>query len=272
MRRIKCDTRVWHVFCRGARRLNLFHEETDFLVFLTLLTDALRATGCELWAYVLMSNHFHLAVRADSGQLSRLMRRVDYGYSKYHNKRYGLSGHAFDGPYKAFPQGAWINILYMIAYIFLNPVTAKMVPHPDAYRWSGYASFMGLQGSPLAVQSAPALDRLSKNSSEARKEFLRILERQQALLKRRPPAVLSREEVLSRQFESLSDYAHDVGAFAGLTPAEVAIYWGCKAGIPTRVMARVLAKDPARITYLKRVLLRRVAQDSALEKSLDLPG
>ena len=115
------------------------------------------------------------------------MRRVDYGYSKYHNKKYGLSGHAFDGPYKAFPQGTWINILYKIAYIFLNPVTAGMVPHPGAYRWSGYSSFMGLKGSPLAVTSAPALDRLSKDPSEARKGFLRIMEREQLLLRRRPP-------------------------------------------------------------------------------------
>ncbi len=270
MRRIQRDTLVWHVFCRGARRLNLFHEDADFLVFLTLLTDALRATGCELWAYVLMTNHFHLAVRADSGQLSRLMRRVDYAYSKYHNKKYGLSGHAFDGPYKAFPQGTWINILYKLAYIFLNPVTARMVPHPGAYRWSGYQSFMGLKGSPMQVTSAPALDRLSKDPSEARKGFLRIMEREQALLKRRPPAVLSREEVLSRQFESLWDHAEDEGPVADLPPEDIAIIWGMRTGIPPRVMSLVLSLSPAQIRDRRHNLKVRLEKDPALSKALEL--
>lgn len=272
MRRQKRDLSVWHVFCRGARRLNLFHEEADFAKFLLIVREALAVSGCGLWAYVLMSNHFHFVVQADSGQLTRLMRRVDYLYSSYHNAKYSLSGHAFDGPYKAYAQGKLIPILYKIAYVFLNPVTAGMVVDAGDYRWSGYRSFLGLGGSPLPVEAGWVLSRISVDPAEARRRFLEILGRERRLLKRRGQGSLGRGEVLLTQFESLYDYAVHLGGVSGLSPAEVAVYWGNLAGVPSRVMARVLNEvDVKKVSNLAFRLKTRAAADPALRQALELP-
>src|SRR5687767_1712152 len=105
-RRVRFEESLdWHVFNRGSRRMALFRDDQDARVFAALLQTALNLSGCVLWAYLLMTNHFHLAIRGSSDQLSRCMRYAEGFYSIYHNKRYGLSGAAFEGRYESYPQG-----------------------------------------------------------------------------------------------------------------------------------------------------------------------
>src|SRR5436190_11695413 len=51
-----------HVFARGTRRLQLFHDDEDYLQFIIFLKHALSKSGCVLWAFTLMSNHYHLVL------------------------------------------------------------------------------------------------------------------------------------------------------------------------------------------------------------------
>ncbi|HRF05473.1 transposase [Accumulibacter sp.] len=66
---------------RGHNRNACFLSEGDYLAYLDWLDDALRQTGCQLQAYVLMTNHVHLLVtpeKADAilGVLISLGRRT----------------------------------------------------------------------------------------------------------------------------------------------------------------------------------------------------
>src|SRR5258706_4456804 len=160
MRRLQCDPAGWHVFARGTRRLLLFRDDADFETFLRFLGFSLFKSGCELWAYALMSNHYHLILYGSSGQLSKCMFHLNRLYSRYHNERYNLGGHVFHGPYKAFRAPTFRLLLWKVAYVFLNPVKAALCDHPEEYLWSGYSSFLGMEGSPLEVQAASLMDRV----------------------------------------------------------------------------------------------------------------
>src|SRR5687767_9259733 len=85
MRRFHCDTAIWHVFARGARRLHLFHDDEDFSKFAIFLAFAVKKSGCVLWAFALMNNHYHLVLRGASAQLTACMHRLNRLYSAYHN-------------------------------------------------------------------------------------------------------------------------------------------------------------------------------------------
>src|SRR5215212_3593009 len=93
---------LWHVISRGARRLPIFERDKDYLVFLSVLAQAAAASGAWLIGYTLMTNHYHLMLRATSAQRTACMRRLNYLFAKYFNREHALSGHVFDAPYKAY--------------------------------------------------------------------------------------------------------------------------------------------------------------------------
>jgi REP element-mobilizing transposase RayT len=235
------DPADWHVFGRGTRRLVLYREDQDYEVFLAYLRQGLMLAGCTLWAYVLMSNHYHLALRGTSQQLRRCMHHVNRLYSLYHNRKYGLGGHCFDGPYQAYRQGTIFFLLRAIAYIFLNPVTAGMVSRPEEYRWSGYASFMGEGASPLPVSSWLLFSSLQGGPAAAREKFLIILELESLRQQRKTEERLTATEVQRQQFLWLLEEARlRKDRLQGEDPGVVALYWAHLCGIRPQVATRVL--------------------------------
>jgi putative transposase len=49
-----------HVVQRGNNRQAIFFEEIDYQLYLSLLNEARSRYGCEIHAYVLMTNHVHI--------------------------------------------------------------------------------------------------------------------------------------------------------------------------------------------------------------------
>jgi REP element-mobilizing transposase RayT len=272
MKRLVTGERVWHVFARGARRLALFYEDFDYLTFLSILHEACFVSGCILHAYCLMGNHYHLILRATSAQLSRCMWLLNRKYALHHNRRHKMGGHVFDGPYKAYRQRTVHSIFWRIAYVFLNPVMAGWVDRPEHYRWSGFLSFMGLEGSPLAVSMPGEMSFLGGDLAASRAGFLRVLEEQRRKGKKssRSPRGL---DIQAEQFEWLLRRAEEQKAsFPAEDPQEVALYWGRQCGIPPRAMASVLGEtDATKVRDRISKLAKRIRGNPDRARALELP-
>jgi REP element-mobilizing transposase RayT len=273
MKRLHCGTATWHVFARGARRLELFRDPADYSQFLTFLAYSLRESGCVLWAYALMTNHYHLVLYGSSDQLTACMRRLGLLYSLYHNKRYGLNGHAFDGPYQAYRQATPLLALWTIAYVFLNPVKGGLCSRPEDYPWSGYRSFLGLPGSPLSVDIAalqPAIDVDPRRAWARFRDALRAEARRPAKIVH---GRLTMIEVHIQQFGWLLDYANEHPVpDCRVDPMALAIYWARKCGISPRAIAQVLGINDAReIGRILKKLSARMRDEAGLEARLALP-
>lgn len=272
MRRLHCDTAPWHVFARGARRLELFRDDDDREKFLGILAYSLKKSGCALWAYVLMSNHYHLLLYGDSDQRTACMRRIGWMYSLYYNQRYGLNGHAFDGPYQAYRQRSPLLTLWTIAYVFVNPVKAGLCGKPEAYPWSGYRSFLGLPGSPLDVDISalqPTID------ADPKKAWARFRDAMKAEMKRPPKLVTGRLtmiEVHIQEFGWMLDYAQEHPATdVDVDATTLAIYWGRRYGIAPRAIAKVLGMEsPREVWEAMKKLTDRIKLEEGLEARLEL--
>ena len=239
--------RAWHVYARGTRRLALFYEDLDYLKFLSLLQSALALSGCVLFGYCLMSNHYHLILRGTSKQLSKCMWRLNYLYALYHNRKHQLGGHVFDGPYRAHRQKTVRGLFRRLAYVFLNPVAARMVERPEEYRWSGYRSFMGMTGSPLSVTMPKEMSFLGPDLKQARKAFGNRVEEQRLARPRKSKQAPSALEVNREQFNWLMAEARQRSAeFANENPVTVALYWAQECGVPPRAMAAALGESDLR--------------------------
>ena len=128
-----------HVVQRGHNRDACFFADEDYHAYRAWLGDALQQTGCQLHAYVLMTNHVHLLLTPPNAEaISCLMVSLGRRYVQYINKSYQRTGTLWDGRYKSSLVQAQDYLLLCHRYIELNPVRAAMVADPACYRWSSY--------------------------------------------------------------------------------------------------------------------------------------
>ena len=61
--RIQYSNAIYHVMARGNRRGKIFIDEEDRELFLQTLKETCDRTGFEVFAWVLMDNHYHIVLR-----------------------------------------------------------------------------------------------------------------------------------------------------------------------------------------------------------------
>lgn len=137
---------TYHITTRGNRRNDIFRDEEDFQVYLSMLENNLvyySNFNYRLVAYCLMDNHVHLVIQIDKEPLKRFMARLNSMYTKYFNKKYNYIGHLFQARYFAESIEDDVQLLEVSRYVHLNPVKARMVEWPDEYKWSSYSMLIG---------------------------------------------------------------------------------------------------------------------------------
>lgn len=140
--RIEYPGAVYHVLTRGNNRQAIFRDDADRRVYLAKVRRYCAEKEVELLCYCLLPNHVHLLVQTPQGNLSKLMQAFQTSYTRHFNRRHGRTGHVFEQRYKAFLVDRDNYLLQVSRYIHLNPVAAKFVRRPQAYRWSSYRAYL----------------------------------------------------------------------------------------------------------------------------------
>jgi REP element-mobilizing transposase RayT len=113
---------------RGNYRWDVFHSDASKADFESCLFEACAKSNWRLHAYVVMSNHFHLAIETPDGNLVAGMQWLQATFANRFNRRRDERGHLFQGRYTSLvvePGHAFGQICH---YIHLNPVRAGLVP------------------------------------------------------------------------------------------------------------------------------------------------
>lgn len=139
MPRIIVPGQALHVIQRGNNRQAVFFADEDYQYYLDVLAENAANTGCQIHAYMLMTNHTHLLLTpASENSVSRMMQGIGRKYVRYINKIYRRSGTLWEGRFRSALVDSDRYLLTCSRYIELNPVRASMVNHPEKYRWSSY--------------------------------------------------------------------------------------------------------------------------------------
>lgn len=129
-----------HVIQRGNNRQQILMDEPDYWFLWERLKAAAEKFRCDIHAYVLMPNHFHLLLTPwQEDGIGKLMQYVGRYYVQYFNKRYDRTGTLWEGRYRATLLNPKAYLMDCSRYIELNPVRAGFVEDAGAYGWSSYA-------------------------------------------------------------------------------------------------------------------------------------
>jgi putative transposase len=127
----------FHVLNPGNRRAEVFHDPADYDAFVQLLAQAAARCCVRLIGFCLMPNHFHLAVwPVGDGDLSALMHWLLTTHARRYQKLYRVSGHVWQGRFRAFPIAEDEHLLRVPRYIERNPLRADLVTQAEDWRWS----------------------------------------------------------------------------------------------------------------------------------------
>lgn len=91
--RLDAPGTLHHVMGRGIGGVKIFGNKKDREDFLERLADLVSNDALRVYAWALMSTHFHLLTRTGKQRLSDSMRKLLTGYAVNFNRRHRRYGH-----------------------------------------------------------------------------------------------------------------------------------------------------------------------------------
>jgi REP element-mobilizing transposase RayT len=160
--RLVFPSAIYHVLNRGNYRRDLFAEDEARRAFETCLFAACRKSNWVLHAFVIMRNHFHLAIETPDANLVPGMQWLQGTFANRFNRFRNERGHLFQGRYKSLLVDAHGKTLGEVCdYIHLNPVAAHLtdIDHLAEFRWSSFWYLHRKQSRPAFLRPESALLR-----------------------------------------------------------------------------------------------------------------
>jgi REP-associated tyrosine transposase len=144
--RIDAPGVLHHVMGRGIERRKIFLNDVDRTDFINRLATLCQEGAMEVYAWVLMPNHFHILCKTKNLPLAAIMRRILTGYAVNFNKRHRRYGHLFQNRYKSIVCQEDSYLKELVRYIHLNQIRGRLVKDLKDLNenpWSGHSAILG---------------------------------------------------------------------------------------------------------------------------------
>ncbi len=139
--RQKSATDTYHVIARGINREFIFKQKREKNNFIRLLLKHLENRDIEIFAYVIMSTHFHILIRTDLKLLSNYLAIVLAEFAEYYNYKHNRNGHVFQDRFRSECVETEKYFWNCLRYIHMNPVNANLVKSPLNYNFSSLKEY-----------------------------------------------------------------------------------------------------------------------------------
>ncbi len=158
---------LYHVTCRGAGPIAIFHDDEDRTRFCSLLIRGISRHRWRCLAFCLMTTHYHLLLEVEDDALQGGMELLNGDYATGFNRRHGRSGHLFGRRYGARRIETDGHFLATLRYIARNPVEAGLCADPCDWPWGSYRGCVELDHTFPFVDSSPFYGAFSPQRERA---------------------------------------------------------------------------------------------------------
>lgn len=148
---------VQHIGVGAAGTSVYFYDDLDRAVWLRLFVGTVLRYQWRCIGVCLLSTHWHAIVETPDSSLAAGMHRLVGGYSKRFNDRHVRAGYLVRGRYWSRRKATSEALLAAFRYVARNPVAAGLVERPEDWRWSSYASTVGVSEMFAFVDAAAVL-------------------------------------------------------------------------------------------------------------------
>lgn len=165
--RIQFENAFYHVMNRGRRREDIFFDDGDRYIFLSILEETVKLFNLKIYAYVLMSNHYHLLVSTPDANLARVMRHINSVYTQKVNRKHKLEGSVFKGRYKSILIDSDVYFKECLRYIHRNPLSAGLVEDLNDYKWFSHRDYTSKKKRAAWLRVSEALSFFARYEKRA---------------------------------------------------------------------------------------------------------
>lgn len=169
--RLEFPGALYHVTSRGDRKAAIYLDQSDRLVWLSILEQVCARYNFIIHGFCQMTNHYHLVLETVEGNLTQGMQQLNGMYSQYFNRRHNLVGHVFQGRYKGILVQRETYLLELTRYVVLNPVRANLVALPEEWQWSSYIHFIGDLTIPPWLDTSSTLMKFGAEPESAKAAY-----------------------------------------------------------------------------------------------------
>jgi REP element-mobilizing transposase RayT len=159
-RTIFANSEYYHIYNRGVEKKSIFLESRDYVRFIKTIRNLkdqgsaflkkAEPLGVEFIVYCLNPNHYHFILKqTTNNSISDFMHKLGTSYTMYFNKKYNRTGILFQGRFKSIHIDTDEYLLWLSAYINLNPKLHKITNNLNNYPWSSYLDYAGKRNGTL---------------------------------------------------------------------------------------------------------------------------
>jgi putative transposase len=136
---------LYHALKRANLGAKIFRREGDFIAFEKVLGEALHLFKIELYAYQIMSTHWHFVLRPlVDGEMGRFCKWVGGTHTMRYNACHHKTGkgHLYQGRFKSFPIQDDDHFFVVCRYVERKALRAQIVARAEDWRWGSLWRWM----------------------------------------------------------------------------------------------------------------------------------
>jgi REP element-mobilizing transposase RayT len=146
-----------------------FVDDVDRLTWIRLLIRVGHRHDWRVVGFCQMTTHVHVLLDVANDSLPLGMEYLNREYSKDFNARHERLGHLVRKRYGSRRIERPSDFLGAYAYVVLNPVDAGICTRPEDWRWSSYATTVGLTRDFPFVDATVVLAEVNSRVDQLRK-------------------------------------------------------------------------------------------------------